>query len=417
MFCWQSCRRYAPSTNLKVFFAAGKQNLNAQLKIISFLPHHGSSISGGERSFFEILKRWARWGNQIHVVTTKEGYSLLKRQGLRFFPHIYDFPETISSLSWYWCVERAMRKIPHDRFDFVYSNEPFTSVIPAFVAKNKTKAPLVVVFKALGPHESNLTSCYRSCRAHAQRTILGSAIYSTFVLLRNMLAKRADLLLIVSSYYKELLTEMDMNPNRIYTVRHGVNFTHISSIKVDDSKSFDACFMGSLNPQKGIFDLVQAWKKVIDKKPDAKLVIIGTGKKVVVEQLNKLILKLNLDKNIIQTGWLYDEKFKVMKKSKIFAFPSYGEGFALAVCEAMACGLPVVAYDLPAYKSVYRKGMITVRTGDVQELANALIDILEDESSQKKLGRDAIEQAKEYDWENSARAQLDIITKFLQITK
>jgi glycosyltransferase involved in cell wall biosynthesis len=400
---------------LKVFFAAGKQNLNAQLKILSFLPHHGSSISGGERSFFEILKRWAKWGNQIHVVTTKEGYSLLKRQGLRFFPHIYDFPETVSALSWYRCVERAIRKIPHDRFDFVYSNEPFTSVIPAFVAKNKTKAPLVVVFKALEPHESNFTSCYRSCQAHAQRTILGSAIHSTFVLLRNMLAKRADLLLIVSGYYRELLTEMDINPKRIYTIMHGVNVTHISSIKVNDGKSFDACFMGGLNPRKGIFDLVQAWKKVVDKKSDAKLVIIGTGKKVVVEQLNSLIWKLNLDKNIIQTGWLYDEKFQIMKKSKFFVFPSYAEGFALAVCEAMACGLPVVAYDLPAYKSIYKKGMIKVRTGDVQGLANAIISLLEDKNSQKNLGRDAFEQAKEYDWENSARAQLDIIARFLQI--
>ena len=391
--------------------------MNAQLKILSFLPHHGPSISGGERSFFEILKIWARWGNQIHIITTKEGCSLLKRQGLRFFPHIYEFPETVSALSWYWCVERAIRKIPHDKFDFVYSNEPFTSVIPAFIAKNKTKAPLVVVFKSLEPHEGSFTSCYRSYRAHAQRMILGSAIDSICVLLRNMLAKRANLLLIVSSYYKELLTKMSIEPKRIYTIKHGVNFTHISSIKVNGGKSFDACFMGSLIPGKGIFDLVRAWRKVVDKKPDAKLVIIGTGKKVVVEQLNSLIWKLNLDKNIIQTGWLYDEKFRMMKKSKIFVFPSYSEGFALAVCEAMACGLPVVTYDLPTYKNIYKKGMIKVRIGDVQKLANATISILEDETSQKELGRDAIEQAKEYDWENSARVQLDIIIKFLQITK
>ena len=409
--------RYALIVNSKVFFAAGKQNLNTQLKILTFLPHHGSAISGGERSFFEILKRWANWGNQIHIVTTKEGYSLFRRQRLKFFPHIYEFPETVSALSWYRCVERAIRKIPHHKFDFVYSNEPFTSVIPAFIAKNKTKAPLVVVFKSLEAHEGSTTSIYRSYRTHAHRTILGSAIDSTCVSLRNMLAKRADLLLVVSSYYKELLTKMGIERKRIYAIKHGVNFTHISSIKVNSGKSFDACFMGRLIPEKGVFDLVRAWSKVVDKKRDARLVIIGTGKKAVVEQLNSLIRELNLSKNIIQTGWLYDEKFQIMKKSKIFVFPSYAEGFALAICEAMACGLPVVAYDLPVYKNIYRKGMITVRTGDAQELANTIISILEDEASQKSLGRDATEQAKEYDWEKSARAQLDIITKFFQITK
>jgi len=374
-------------------------------------------MSGGERSFFEILKRWAKWGNQIHIVTTKEGFSLLKGQGLRFFPHVYEFPETVSALSWYWCVERATRKIPHDKFDFVYSNEPFTSVIPAFIAKNKTKAPLVVVFKLLESHEGFFTSCFRNYRARERRTVLGSAIDSTYVLLRNTLAKRADLLLVVSSYYKKLLMKMGMEPKRIHTIKHGVDFTRISSIKVNGDKSFDACFMGGLIPRKGIFDLVRAWRKAVDSKPDAKLVIIGTGNKVTVERLNSLIRKLNLDKNIIQTGWLEDEKFQVMKKSKIFVFPSYGEGFALAVCEAMACGLPVVAYDLAAYKNIYKKGMIKVKTGDVQELANAVIGILEDGTSRKSLGTDAIEQAKEYDWENSARTQLDIIAQFLRITK
>jgi len=402
---------------LKAFFAAGKQNLDAQLKILTFLPHHGSSVSGGERSFFEIFKRWARWGHEIHVITTEDGYSLLKGQKLRFVPYIYEFPETVSALSWYWCVGRATRKIPHDKFDFVYSNEPFTSVIPAFIAKNKTKAPLVVVFKSLEPLEGNSISFHRNNRAHTQRTILGSIIDSTCVSLGNMLTKRADLLLVVSRYYKEPLMKMGIESERIYTIKHGVNFTHISSIKANGGKPFDACFMGSLIPRKGIFDLVRAWRKVVDEKQDAKIAIIGTGKKVVVEQLNSLVWKLNLDKNIIRTGWLDDKKYEVMKKSKVFVFPSYSEGFALAVCEAMACGLPVVAYDLPTYESIYKDGMVKVRTGYVQELANTIIGLLEDETAQKEIGRRAIEQAKEYDWENAAKTQLGIITDFLHITK
>lgn len=391
--------------------------LSKNFKILTFFPHHGASVSGGERSFFEILKRWANWGNQIHIVTTREGYSLLKKQELKFHPYLYEFPEKAFGFSWYIAVIKAIRKIPHGNFDFVYSNEPFTSVIPAFIGKHKTGSPLVIVFKALEPCESSLISCFRNYRAFKQHTTLGSAIESACVLLRNTLAKRADLLFVVSGFYKDLLAKIGMDPKRIYRIRHGVNFDHISSIGASDSNIFDACFMGGFLPKKGIFDLVKAWRNVVNSKPDAKLAMIGTGSKEIVDRLHSLVKELGLENNVIETGWLDDEKYSVMKRSRVFVFPSYAEGFALAVCEAMACGLPVVAYDLAAYKNTYKKGMIKVRTGDVQELANAIIGILEDETSRKNLGRDAIEQAKDYDWENSARAQLDIITKFVQITK
>jgi len=390
--------------------------MDRPLKILSFLPHHGTSMSGGERSFIEILKRWAEWGNQIHIITTREGSSILKRQGLKFLPRVYDFPETTSALSWYWCVERAIRKIPREDFDFVYSNEPYTSVLPAFAAKRRTKAPLVIVFKLLEQHEGDFTSCYRHHRR--QLTAIGSLAESLGVSVRNILARRADLLLVVSDFYKELLTEMQIaKPARIHAIRHGVNFSHIPSIKVNGEKDFDACFMGALMPRKGIFDLIWAWKRVVDEKPNAKLAIIGVGEESVVRKLNLLISKLDLGQNIIRTGWLDDEKYKIMKRSRVFVFPSYGEGFALAICEAMACGLPVVAYNLAAYEGIYKKGIKTVPTGNVDALAKAATTILEDEGMLRSMSMDAIEQAREYDWDDSARAQLNIIIHFLQIVK
>jgi len=384
-------------------------------KIVTFFPHHGASVSGGERSFFEILKRWADWGNQIHIVTTREGYYLLKEQGLKFFPYLYDFPGKTSRFSWYVAIVKAIRKIPKIGFDFVYCNEPFTSVIPAFIGKHRTESPLVIVFKALEPCEASLCSCFTSHRAFERHTILGSAIESAFVLLRNTLAKRADLLLVVSDYYKDLLARMGMEPKRIHRIRHGVNFARISSIEASKGKAFDACFMGGFMPKKGIFDLAKAWKKVVDSKPDAKLVMIGTGSKETVDRFDTLVNELGLTKNVIETGWLGDEKYSVMKRSRVFVFPSYAEGFALAVCEAMACGLPVVAYELEAYKGTYKKGMIQVQIGDVQALANAITNVLDDENLRRDLSKDALAQAREYDWTNSARIQFDIISKFLQL--
>jgi len=391
--------------------------LDKHLKILTFFPHHGLSMSGGERSFFEILKRWVNLGHQIHIVTTEDGHSVLEKQNLKFVPYVYRFPKNVQTLSWYITVLKSIQKIPKLKFDFIYSNEPFTTVIPAFVAKSKTKAPLVVVFKLLEDHEVGFASCFKNPRYERQVSFFGSVIEAACLLLRNLIAKRTDLVLIVSSYYKQLLTKVGVDSGRIYTIYHGVDLDQISSIRLNGDESFDACFMGGLVPRKGIFDLVIAWKRVVSQRPSARLAIIGTGEKIIVEKLNALIGKLGLEENIVQTGWLNNEKYRVLKNSKMFVFPSYGEGFALAVCEAMACGLPVVAYDLAAYDTIYKKGMIRIDIGDTEKLADAILDVLENKTLRRRLGLEATEQAKQYDWENSAKAQLGIITRFLDITK
>jgi len=71
-------------------------------------------------------------------------------------------------------------------------------------------------------------------------------------------------------------------------------------------------------------------------------------------------------------------EFQVLKSSKIFILPSYNESWALVVCEAMACGLPVVAYDLPVFEEVYKKGMILIPIGDIDKFAGAILKLLYD---------------------------------------
>jgi glycosyltransferase involved in cell wall biosynthesis len=65
----------------------------------------------------------------------------------------------------------------------------------------------------------------------------------------------------------------------------------------------------------------------------------------------------------------------------------------------MACGLPVLAYDLDIFGSVYVKGFATVPIYEKDRFAAKLIGLLEDEQQRLAMGKEAVEQAKSLDWE------------------
>jgi glycosyltransferase involved in cell wall biosynthesis len=103
------------------------------------------------------------------------------------------------------------------------------------------------------------------------------------------------------------------------------------------------------------------------------------------------------------------DKIATLKSSRVFLFPSYEEGWGIVVAEAMACGLPVIAYDLPAYREIFHAGMLRVPVGSVAKFADATKAVLRDEEKRVRLGREGRIQAEEYDLEEIAATELHLI--------
>jgi glycosyltransferase involved in cell wall biosynthesis len=379
-------------------------------KILTFFPFVGARETGGDRSFIETIKRWSLSGNQIHVVTTYMGYTLLKQNHVDFFPHLFRAPN--QQKNWKEFLGSHAREIiqflyiSEEKFDFIYSpSEMIAYVVPAFLAKVKLKIPLVIEFKLLKEHEASFFSCLKYLTLHERKPFLRPIAVTVDTMVRNFLAKKADLVIMLSNYDKRIMVKMGLSPERIRVIKRGINYDRIVNVKAN-GKIFDACFVGRIIPGKGVFDLVAIWKKIVEYKPSSRLAIIGDGPKEVCDKLDSVIGDSNLSQNIIRLGWMGDEKYVIMKKSRIFVFPSYDEAFALAVCEAMACGLPVIAYDLPQFEELYRKGMIRVERGNVEKFALAVKRLLGNRDMQEKLSEDALGQAKEYkDWDKAAQTK------------
>jgi glycosyltransferase involved in cell wall biosynthesis len=96
-------------------------------------------------------------------------------------------------------------------------------------------------------------------------------------------------------------------------------------------------------------------------------------------------LQAHYDYRGIVTG---DEKIRLLKEAHIFALPSYSEGMSRSVLEAMACGKPVVVTPVGSHSEIINnneQGLI-VPTGDINKIADALIELLRNTTRIKQIG-------------------------------
>ena len=130
--------------------------------------------------------------------------------------------------------------------------------------------------------------------------------------------------------------------------------------------------VGRLAPQKGQTYLIEALAEVRGIVPDAHLVIVGKPGAAEPE-VKAAIDRLDLTDSVTVAG----HSTKVtdyLAHAHVFAFPSVMEGLGTSVIEAMACGVPVVAFDIPPVREATVGGEYgtLVPVGDVGSLARAL---------------------------------------------
>jgi glycosyltransferase involved in cell wall biosynthesis len=148
---------------------------------------------------------------------------------------------------------------------------------------------------------------------------------------------------------KPYLLRFGYREDELALVANGMDVTAADRAPAQD-KRFDVVWTGRVHPQKGIEDLLAALAHLAARFENFRAVIIGNSQPVLEPRLRQM----GLGDYVTFTGVVSEEeKFRTIKASRLFLMPSRYESWGIVVGEALACGVPVVAYDLSCYRPVF----------------------------------------------------------------
>jgi glycosyltransferase involved in cell wall biosynthesis len=138
-------------------------------------------------------------------------------------------------------------------------------------------------------------------------------------------------------------------------------------------------FLGRLEREKGVFDLVEAVANIAERVPEIRLVLCGAG--TAKQALQQLAEQRGVGALVEFPGWVDGQaKADLLQRAGVFVLPSYAEGMPMAVLEAMAAATPVVASQVGAVAEMLEGGAsgFVVEPGNIPMLGEAILSALTD---------------------------------------
>ncbi len=378
-------------------------------------------MGGAEKRFSKLLHFWSQQSIDVSVVESKPSLlcglekfrehrllSTLSLPGHRGWFSVY--------FEWLlWMIKGCIFCLGiggKENYDVIItSNNNIPNIIPGYFISRIRKIPLCVIvhhIEGLIFDNAGMARVYSTSRFRGFGRLLSVVrVFAVFVI--TTILRKAEICIAVSRSTAKILISFGVPRCRVHVSGNGVDIEYIDSFPAPQEKIYDAVFVGRISKEKGVYDLIDVWFTITGKKKDAKLVIIGSGPEL--HNIRETVRKRKLVDNVEVKGPCTDsEMYRLIKSSRLFIFPSLFEGWGLAVAEALACGLPVICYDIPSLREVFGKckSVFFTPIKDLDALQLAIINLLERKDFQD-LAIDAKSYVEKFSWKDISRRDLDII--------
>lgn len=170
--------------------------------------------------------------------------------------------------------------------------------------------------------------------------------------------------------------------------------------------------LGVIHPRKGHDLTIRAFARVVARLPEARLIVVGAlADPAEFDRLHQTVAELGLgDRVEIRVGVPRDGVLAALAEARVFALHSQEESQGIALCEAMAAGLPVVATRVGGIPDVVGTGGagFLVDYGDVDAMADHMLRLLTDDALFRTTTEAARKRAGEFAWTAIAARVLDV---------
>jgi MMP alpha-(1->4)-mannosyltransferase len=402
-------------------------NNNTRLKI-GIVSYRSNPHCGGQGVYVRNLSRaLSDLGHSVEVIsgpgnpglfpgsklTNLKTLDLYNPDDLFRTPSMSELKEPINFMEWFGVSTmgypepftfglRASQylKDKHDKFDIIHDNQ----CLAFSMLSISKKIPLVSTIHH--PITVDRKIAIKSTKSYFKK--LKHIRWYSFIMMQKYVAKRLKSIITVSEFSKQDISkEFKIKEQIITSIPIGIDtdlFYPLDNIEKDPDRLIVT--NSADTPLKGLYQLLQAVKKISEKRK-IKLIVIGTPKKK--GGIEKLVKKLKLKAYVTFTGRIDHARFiQEYAKASIAVVPSLYEGFGLPAGEAMACRVPLICTTGGALPEVTGDAAKLVPPGDSDALEKAILELLGDPVQREKLADAGYKRIlKHFTWKNTAEKTVE----------
>ena len=232
-------------------------------------------------------------------------------------------------------------------------------------------------------------------------------------LFTNWAAIWASKILAISAVSKkEVARFYNINPEKIFISYLGVSSLDTKCAMYNTDLNY-LLYIGQMFPRRHVKETILAFKKIAPEFPDLKLVMVGqdkypsTGQPDNPSVINELVKKTNQElgsERIVHRNYLErrGDLNKLYAGAKAFIYVSNREAFGLPPMEALSFGALPIIMDNELGHELFADNAVYTKSGSVEDIANAIIQVLNESSPSIELRASRLEFVKKYNWKNFA---------------
>jgi glycosyltransferase involved in cell wall biosynthesis len=369
------------------------------MNILYFTQYLSAIGGGGEVVFRDLAKGMIRLGHEVHIIchqmTDPDANNLDGARVHKINPVIDHNAGYMLSISQHVKYAlNALRKgsyvIKKNKIDMIHANT-ITPIIPAAILGKVFGIPVVAtVHDVYTVYSSEYWKEWSSQESGSRISSIIAPLYE-----KSVLRIPVQKVHVISKATREDLLRFNRRANTSI-IYNGIDAdSYVDSKKVSEYQKF-VLFIGRLIITKNLQTVILAFRDVIKKVPDSRLVVIGEGP--MRSKWEKLVSDNNLSNNVEFRGFVSEhDKKDLLRTCSALVFPSLVEGFGLVLLEAFAMAKPVLVNDVKPFDEIIDNGIdgFLLPTSNQDIWSEKIITLLSDKGLCEIMGQHARKKVEE----------------------